>query len=67
MPTTLAKQSPRRLIRLAAVVVPMLAACQEVLAERSTDESDIGITLFSALNKRGVDDTALMLRGWVDA
>lgn len=44
-----------------------LAACQEALAERSTEESDIGITLFSALNKRGVDDTALMLRGWIDA
>jgi GTP-binding protein len=44
-----------------------LATCRDTLAAMSTEESDIGITLFSALNKRGVDDTALLLRGWVDA
>ena len=41
-----------------------LAACQATLAAMSTDESDIGLTLFSALSKRGVDDTALLLRSW---
>lgn len=43
-----------------------LAACRDALAAMSTEESDIGIALFSALNRRGVDDTATLLRGWVD-
>ncbi len=42
-----------------------LAACQDTLAGLSTEESDIGIALFSALSRRGVDDVALALRGWV--
>ena len=37
-----------------------LAACQTRLAARSTEESDIGITLFSALKRRGVDDVAVL-------
>jgi len=45
----------------------MLVACRDALAARSTEQSDIGITLFSALNKRGVGDTAVQLRAWVDA
>ena len=43
-----------------------LAACQDALAAMSTEESDIGITLFSALKRRGVDDAAVLLRGWVE-
>ncbi len=43
-----------------------LAACQETLAAMSTEESDIGIALFSALNRRGVDEVALALRAWVE-
>ena len=35
------------------------------LGEISTDEADIGVLLFSALNKRGVDDAAVALRSWV--
>ena len=41
-----------------------LRKAQEVLAEISSDEADIGITLFSALNKTGVGDVAEILRGW---
>ncbi len=42
-----------------------LAACQDTLAALSTEESDMGIALFSALSRRGVDDVALALRAWV--
>lgn len=41
-----------------------LRKAQEVLAELSTDDSDIAITLFSALKKQGVDDVAEILQGW---
>jgi len=41
-----------------------LRAAQAVLAELSTDEADIGLTLFSALNKSGVGDVAGMLSEW---
>ncbi|MFT3953444.1 MAG: ribosome biogenesis GTP-binding protein YihA/YsxC [Piscinibacter sp.] len=44
-----------------------LAQCNDTLAEIGTDESDIGIALFSALSKRGVDEVALQLREWVAA
>ena len=44
-----------------------LAAAQEVLGEFGTDESDIGVTLFSALKKTGIGDTAQVLREWVEA
>ncbi|XHS78749.1 ribosome biogenesis GTP-binding protein YihA/YsxC [Burkholderiaceae bacterium UC74_6] len=43
-----------------------LAACQEFLGGIATDESDIGVTLFSALKKQGVADVAGILREWVD-
>jgi GTP-binding protein len=37
----------------------------ETLAALSTDDADIGVTLFSALNKRGLDDAAVTLYDWV--
>lgn len=40
-------------------------AATETLAELSTDAADIGVTLFSALDKRGVDDVAMTLHQWV--
>jgi GTP-binding protein len=40
-------------------------AATQVLAEWSTDDADIGVSLFSALNKSGVDDAAIALHGWV--
>jgi len=42
-------------------------AASDALGEISTDEADIGVLLFSALNKRGVDDAAVVLRGWIGA
>jgi GTP-binding protein len=42
-----------------------LAAAQSVLGELSTEESDVAVTLFSALKRQGVDDAALALREWV--
>lgn len=44
-----------------------MAQCSETLATIGTDESDIGIALFSALSKRGVDEVAVQLREWVGA
>ncbi|WKB54639.1 ribosome biogenesis GTP-binding protein YihA/YsxC [Eleftheria terrae] len=41
-----------------------LRDAQEALREFVTDESDVGITLFSALNKTGLDDLATLLYGW---
>jgi GTP-binding protein len=37
----------------------------ETLAAFSTDDADIGVTLFSALNKRGLNDAAVTLYHWV--
>ena len=42
-----------------------LQAAQAVLAEVSSENTDIGVTLFSALKKQGVDDVAQALYGWV--
>ena len=42
-----------------------LRATTEVLAEVSTDASEVSVTLFSALKKTGVGDAARVLRGWV--
>ena len=39
-----------------------LRRAQEVLGEVSTEESDIGITLFSALKRQGVGDAAEILQ-----
>lgn len=45
-----------------------LRAAQAVLAETVvTDESDVGIVLFSALKKVGVGDVAMSLKEWADA
>ncbi|WP_088284336.1 ribosome biogenesis GTP-binding protein YihA/YsxC [Ideonella sp. A 288] len=42
-----------------------LVDAQTVLAEVATDESDIGVSLFSALSRKGLGDAACMLRAWV--
>lgn len=44
-----------------------LAAAGEVLADLATDHSDVGVALFSALKKTGVEDAALALHGWAHA
>jgi len=44
-----------------------LAAAQAALGDMTTDEADVGVTLFSALNKTGVGDAAQVLRSWVSA
>lgn len=44
-----------------------LAAAQQVLGEVATDQSDIGVALFSALSGRGLDDAALTLRAWTSS
>ena len=41
-----------------------LAAAQEVLGEFATEQSDIGVTLFSALSRDGLDDAAKTLYAW---
>lgn len=42
-----------------------LQAAQAVLAERSTENADIGVTTFSALSRQGLAEVALALRGWI--
>jgi GTP-binding protein len=44
-----------------------LAAAQAVLGELAGEQADIGVTLFSALSRRGVGDAAEALRQWVPA
>jgi GTP-binding protein len=44
-----------------------LQQVSDTLAALGTEASDIGVALFSALSKRGVDDTAVLLRAWVDS
>jgi len=44
-----------------------LAAAQAELGEMTTDEADVGVALFSALDKTGVADAALLLHGWTHA
>ena len=39
-------------------------AAQDVLAEVSTENSDIGVTPFSALSRLGLGDVAQVLYGW---
>ncbi len=41
-----------------------LSGAQSMLGEMTTDEADVGVTLFSALNKSGVGDAAVVLHGW---
>jgi len=44
-----------------------LANAQAELEEMTTDEADVGVTLFSALDKTGVGDAAMVLHGWAHA
>ena len=41
-----------------------LLAAQGVLAEATTEESDISVTLFSALSRQGLGDVAVAVHGW---
>ena len=41
-----------------------LAGAQAALGEMTTSEADVGLTLFSALNKTGIGDAAVVLHGW---
>jgi GTP-binding protein len=41
-----------------------LAGAQDVLGEVAGDSADVGVTLFSALSRRGVGDVAEALHGW---
>jgi GTP-binding protein len=41
-----------------------LAAAQEALGALAGEASDIGVTLFSALSRRGLGDVAEVLHGW---
>lgn len=43
-----------------------MSAAQAVLAGVGGEQSDLSLTLFSALKKTGVDDVAQTLRSWVD-
>jgi len=42
-------------------------AASAVLGEFSTEDSDIGVTLFSSLRRIGVEDAAEQLLGWKKA
>ena len=41
-----------------------LARAQALLAGVASEAADIGVTLFSALSRRGLDDVAEVLHGW---
>jgi GTP-binding protein len=43
-----------------------LAQTQQALGAYATDQADIGVTLFSALTREGLEDVALALRQWVE-
>lgn len=45
----------------------VLEAATDALAPYAGDEADIGIVLFSALNKTGIDDVATTLHAWARA
>ena len=42
-----------------------LVTAQGVLGRLATETADVGVTLFSALSKLGVEDAAVALRSWV--
>jgi GTP-binding protein len=42
-----------------------LASAEQILVDSATDESDIGIELFSALKRDGVDEAAVVLHRWI--
>jgi GTP-binding protein len=44
-----------------------LVAAQAALGEFTTEQADVGMCLFSALNKTGIGDAAETLHGWVRA
>jgi GTP-binding protein len=44
-----------------------LRAAQQDLGAITTEQADVGLTLFSALSRKGVDDAAVALREWVSA
>ncbi|HSN33857.1 MAG TPA: ribosome biogenesis GTP-binding protein YihA/YsxC [Ideonella sp.] len=44
-----------------------LLAAQEALGAIASDTADIGVALFSALDRRGVGDVAVLLQQWVKA
>ena len=44
-----------------------LSAANEVLGDLAGDQTDIGVSLFSALSRRGLGDAAEALRQWVPA
>jgi GTP-binding protein len=44
-----------------------LTAAQQALADLVTDDADIGVTLFSSMNRTGLEDVAETLRGWIPA
>ena len=43
-----------------------LAQAQQTLGAYATEQADIGVTLFSALSRQGLEDAALALRQWVE-
>ncbi len=51
-----------KLTRSAASVA--LSAAQGLLAETCPENADIGVALFSALKREGVDDAAVLLHAW---
>ena len=42
-----------------------LAQAHAVLGDITTDEADVGVALFSALKRIGIDDAATAIHGWV--
>jgi GTP-binding protein len=44
-----------------------MVAAQKVLEEVAGEAADVGVTLFSALSRRGVGDVAEVLHGWTRA
>lgn len=44
-----------------------LRSAQEVLSDMATEVSDIGVSLFSALKRTGIDDAAVTLRAWASS
>jgi GTP-binding protein len=44
-----------------------LSQTQRLLGEIATDDSDVGVALFSALSRVGVGDAACALRAWLDS
>lgn len=42
-----------------------LAQAEQVLGDLASEHADIGVTLFSALNREGVDDAAMTIHSWI--